>query len=398
MNGVPASPVSAHQDRGPGALSWLFAALVAAVLISMLRTYGNGLGWPWVLALIPPLMVAQHAFFLYSVKSRSVIPQRATDIQGFLNVDFNTLEGSWRRYFGPGQIVLRFGLPAIFLACACFLQAGLFFGGWFPDLPARSETLGQLLVAGRFGLAGAYAYVMVHLGIRNFRADLTGGGAMWCAVTVLLGPGIAIVAALALPLKENEQFARAALFFLAGLSPQKVIGYISDSAKKALGDRTISDSVLNNKSLLSIRGITLDIAERLKEEGIEDAYGLAYAEPYHLLRNTNFAPRQILAWMDESMLYFFLPDTAEWLIRQHGLTGAIDLAYLGHLSEHDPDGIAAKVIPTLCSKAGMPTEEFRLLLQRMAEDQQLIQIWNLYNSMDLWHPNAFMPEPGTDPL
>ena len=213
---------------------------------------------------------------------------------------------------------------------------------------------------------------------------------MWCAVTMILGPGIAIVAALALPLKENEHFARAALFFLAGLSPQKVIGYISDSARKALGDGNIPDSVLNNKSLLSIRGITFEIADRLREEGIEDAYGLAFAEPYHLLRNTNFSPRQILAWMDESLLYYFLPDTAEWLIRQHGLTGAIDLAYLGHLaSKAPPNELAAKVIDTLCAKVGMPKEEFQLLLLRMFEDQQLIQVWNLYNSMDIWQPKAF---------
>ncbi len=392
MDAIPGSPGGEKRDSGPAALSWLFTLAIGASLWFILRSQGNNLGWPWVLATLPPLMVAQHAFFLHSVKSRSVSPQKGAGKSAILTVDFEALEGAWRRYFAPGQILLRFGVPALFLACACVLQAGLFFGGWFPRL-SPSETIGhQLLAAGRFGLAGAYAYVMVHLGIRNFRADLTGGGAMWCAVTVILGPGIAIVAALALPLKENEQFARAALFFLAGLSPQKVIGYISDSARKALGDGALSAAVLNNKSLLCIRGITLDIQDRLREEGIEDAYALAFAEPYHLLRNTNFSPRQILAWMDESLLYFFLPDTAEWLIRQHGLTGAIDLAYLGHLATIAPAGPAAKVLDTLCTKVGMPLEEFHLLLQRMFEDQQLIQVWNLYNSMDVWQPKAFEME------
>ena len=387
------SPSSGGQrDRGPGVLSWLFFLSMALVLIGLLQSCGNSSGWPWVLASIPALLVAQHAFYLYSVKSRSVIPQRATKSYSFLTVDFDSLEGAWRRYFGPGQIVLRFGVPAILLACACLLQAGLFFGGWFPKSLAQSDTAAQLLYAGRFGLAGAYAFVMVHLGIRNFRADLTGGGALWCAVTILLGPGIAIVAALALPMKETETFARAALFFFAGLSPQKVIGYISASAKKALGDGNVSDSVLNNKSLLSIRGITLDIAERLREEGIEDAYGLAFAEPYHLLRNTNFSPRQILSWMDESLLYYFLPDTAEWLIRQHGITGAIDLAYLSHQAADAMNLLAPKVIDALCTKVGMPREEFDMLLQRMAEDQQLIQIWNLYNAMDIYQPTAFSEE------
>lgn len=392
MDAIPAPLKGDKKDRGPGALSWLFWLTIAGFLMILLREYGNGVSWPWVLAALPPLMVAQHAFYLYSVKSRSVSPQKGAENPSFLSVDFEALEGAWRRYFGPGQIVLRFGVPALFLACACVLQAGLFFGGWFPKLATNEATSSQLLAAGRFGLAGAYAYVLVHLGIRNFRADLTGGGALWCAVTVILGPGIAIVAALALPLKENEQFARAALFFLAGLSPQKVIGYISDSARKAVGDGGLSASVLNNKSLLSIRGITLDIQERLREEGIEDAYGLAFAEPYHLLRNTNFSPRQILAWMDESLLYFFLPDTAEWLIRQHGLTGAIDLAYLGHLAATTPTGPAPKVLDALCTKVGMPMEEFQMLLQRMFEDQQLIQIWNLYNSMDVWQPKAFEME------
>jgi len=391
MDAIPGSPNGGRKGRGPGALAWLFSVGVALVLLVLIHHHGNASGWPWILAAIPPLMVAQHAFYLYSVKSHSVSPQKTTRMPTFLPDNFSALEGAWRRYFGPGQIVLRFGVPALFLAAVGMLQAGLFFGGWLPNLARKPEDFPMLLSAGRFGLAGAYAFVMLHLGTRNFRADLTGGGAMWCAVTLLLGPGIAIVAALALPLKENEYFARSALFFLAGLSPQKVIGYISDSAQKALGGGALSPSVLNNKSLLAIRGITLDIDERLREEGIEDAYGLAFAEPYHLLRNTNFSPRQILAWMDESLLYFFLPDTAEWLIRQHGLTGAIDLAYLGQLAADTKDGAAAKAVDALCTKTGMPKEEFQMLLQRMVEDQQLIQIWTLYNSMDIWQPTALEP-------
>ena len=378
-------------DRGPGALSWLFCLSLTIGLYLIIRVHGSPTGWPWVLAAIPPLMVGQHAFYLYSVKGRSVVPQRGAKTVSFLVPNFESLEGAWRRYFGPGQIILRFGVPAVLLACACVLQAGIFFGGWFPRLTQNDAFGQQLLSAGRLGLAGAYAYVMVHLGTRNFRADLTGGGAMWCAITVFIGPGIALVAALVLPLKESETFARTALYFFAGLAPQKVIGVISDSARKALGG-SLSPAVLNNKSLLAIRGITLDIEERLREEGIEDAYGLAFAEPYHLVRNTNFSPRQVLAWMDESLLYFFLPDTAEWLIRQHGLTGAIDLAYLGSQAANDkPDGPAAKSVAGLCQKTGMSADEFAMLLQRMLEDQQLIQIWNLYNSLDIWPSKAFEP-------
>lgn len=350
-----------------------------------------GHSWGWILILLPSFVVLQHAFYLRLVKRRAVPEAPGANSarmpwQGPGN--FGSLISLWELHFRPETLLLRFGLPAILLTFVGLMHFGIFIGGWRADILGWANTGSQPLaqmgaerLSGLLGLAGAYTFVLIYLGTRALRADLTGGGAIWCVVTLVLGPGLALLAGKAIKLENGDGFAQAALCFTAGMAPRRVVGWIVDSTQKFMGNAGISKAMLNNKDLLVIRGVTPGIAARLEEEGIEDAYALAMAEPYRLFRNTAYAPRQVLAWMDEALLHYYLPDTAEELVRKKGITGAIDLAHLGLLAEHQDGSSAMAAIQDLEPLLGGKPQS-AMLVRRLAEDQQVARVWRLYNLLD----------------
>ena len=126
-----------------------------------------------------------------------------------------------------------------------------------------------------------------------------------------------------------------------------------------------------NVPLFTIRGITANIAERLEEESIVDARGLAMADPLRLFRNTNFGKRQILDWIDEALLITALPEGWQGLQRV-GISGAVDLAYLTSGADGKCD------IGKLAEKASVDLVVLECLSLRLAEDAQVALVWYLY--------------------
>lgn len=354
--------------------------------------------WGWVLSLLPTILVAQQGMFVVTSKGKNLRPDpdRAAWTDPGHQLQASLLQREWESSFATGSQVLRFGVPALLLGAVCFLMFELFWSGAqylvLPDKPGAMPT--YLLVGGRAGLAGAYAYVLTHLGVRGFRGDLTGGGAMWCVVTMVLGPGLALFLTWAFGgAVKNETFSNLHLVcFGAGLAPRMITEWLVDGLRGQLFKKS-PVVVPNNRDLVTLRGITPAIAERLGEEGIEDAYGLAFHDPYRLIRNTNFSYRQILAWMDEALLWYYLPDKAEILIKRHGITGVMDLANLydqvsgtaggAPPSPSLPDTDVDKVLTALAKEVdlsddGSEKAAFLLFLRRIHEDEQVARIWVLY--------------------
>jgi hypothetical protein len=185
------------------------------------------------------------------------------------------------------------------------------------------------LTALRLGAAGAFIYVLIYLGRRNFQRDITGGAALWSAVQLVLGPTLAFTIAYFLTPSGNSASGAVgfgALYFLAGLSPRLIADWISETVQRAWISPRAMLAASRLIPLAQIRGITPLIESRLNEEGIEDAADLAMANPVKLLRTTPFDPRQILSWIDEAMLITTLP--LHWdALEKEGVTGAMDLAW-----------------------------------------------------------------------
>jgi hypothetical protein len=225
-------------------------------------------------------------------------------------------------YYGPGAILSSYGLSIALNIVAGFSLAYVL---WDVSLvlPSASSDVREGIL---YGGIGGYVYVIMMLGGRTFKRDVSMGAALWSAVQMVLGPILGgVTGAVASEIGNVPPTARHILFFCAGLSPRSIV-----TAFRAIGERIISGPQVDaNRKVIPlshIRGVTADIEDRLFEEGITDAYVLAMANPMKMSRNTPFDDRQILAWIDEALLISVLPDHAVAL-QKEGITGAIDLAY-----------------------------------------------------------------------
>jgi hypothetical protein len=363
----------------------------------------------WVLALLPAVAILQHAAFLYLYRTRfSRRDFTLTDGMQFLAPALESARVSEEKEFGLPMLTLRYGVPAIVIAVLDLT--------WFFILNNPSEPIARFRTPMVLGATGAYVYVLLNLGQRNFRRDITSAVAVWCAATLALGPILAaVVNHLAVPAPDptqgpSFQFASGAVFFLADLAPRYVASVVEEAARRLLSPNavTATSAAPRTLPLTNIRGITPDIEARLGEEGMVDVYGLAMANPNRLLRNTSFDTRQIVNWMDEALLIFYVKFWEK--LEDDGITGAIDLAwyYIGleqpgpsaELSERPPepgappppDVPAAQPPPpagrppdvppdiaALAARVGVdPPQQLNDIIKRLYTDAQVQQIWVLY--------------------
>jgi len=307
----------------------LFAGGIATIYASLGQS-----GWGFILALLPFILIVQHAIFLRIVR-RPVLgarpgdptrPAAGTHVQP-CSVDQDTVDAAWwrsvlvvatqttERYFGPVSLAIRYGTSAL----AILLVGVVVSLALFADARSALDLAPPLARAAKLGVAGAYVYVLLYLGKRNFHHDVTSGGAMWCGISLAVGPVLASTLSYFFhtgALTSHTGCASPTVtlgsdvtYFVAGLSPRYVTEFVENVVKKAWGPLSMTSAATPRiLPITQIRGITPEIAERLAEEGIYDLHGLAMADPLRLIRNTNFDKRQIIAWIDEALLITVLPE------------------------------------------------------------------------------------------
>src|SRR5262249_18427712 len=142
--------------------------------------------------------------------------------------------------FGLKTLFIRYGFPAALLAIIgivvlnVLLKPGIFFSlvTYLPPV-VRIDTknASRILLGLRLGAVGAYVCVRRALGRRTFRHDVTGGSAMWCLVTLVLGPVLAGAVALLWHMDAPSPdapswWAGGVVLFFAGYAPRRVIAAI----------------------------------------------------------------------------------------------------------------------------------------------------------------------------
>jgi hypothetical protein len=349
--------------------------LVGSICIGMVFTFimlKEAVRWVAVLAVLPPMFIAHHAIFVWLHKPREA---EGSDVDSFkpegVEVRARTTIES---YYNVQTLFIRYGFPAVLL-----LVQGLVLGyllvspdNSFAGLPGK-----ELLVRGaRYGAVGAYTYVLLELGRRSFRHDLTGGVAIWSVATIAIGPLLAGTVALSWQLKltGDSPWQAGVVLFFAGFAPRRIIAAVEQAALQLLRIGPAGSVETRTVPLTKIRGITPAIEERLGEEGIYDVHTLASAEPVRLVRNTSFDLRQILWWMDEALLIANLPRTWQAL-EDAGITGAIDLANYALEGNGPTDAELSK----LAEIAGLTPELMRSTIARLYADAQVRYVWTLYN-------------------
>lgn len=412
--------VEGPEDQRATRVGRSYWCILLGLMILALQVHD--LGWTLALSFIPAAIVIQHALFLSLNKRQSLDPStpgvRMAMVK-WTGADPSTSTPNMERgfayqqYFGPGVLVLRYGVPALLLTVTCLTWTGVFFQHWFgTQIQVLSQHDPDLPLHAAVGLGGAFTYAVLNLGQRAARADLTSWVSYTCLATLVTGPLLAILAGLFLAGNAGQDQASAyfktlALCFIAGYAPQPLTQFLWEKVRRQLTGGEVPARLLNNLELVCIRGITMEVADRLREEGIEDAFALAYAEPYHLFRNTGYAHQRILTWMDEALLYQFLPaQLAEKLIREFGLTGAVDLGwhylhYLGTYPQPGDNPVDEKFKGSWLDKALGWTDKSQVadLLFRIHDDPQVEMVAALYKlgpELKVKPGNVEAPKPKAD--
>lgn len=357
-----------------------------------------------ILATIPSLMVVNHLFYLHTVKRKAIdhgtdsnSQERGSLEEGGDSEDNDGIHNDWaaaraqigrlrkksvatyEEYFEIKTLLKRYGLPTLLL-----------FGTTLSIILAAPIVAGeQLHFQGYcYGAAGAYVYIVMSLGYRNMRSDILPGFVAWCAAQMLLGGILGMVLSETLPQNggpnhADDPSAPAGILFLAGLSPRFVITAVQDTLRRIWFSGVGSAASNRALPLNHLRGINPAIEDRLMEEGVFDTYTMAMSNPLKLFRNTPFDRRQILAWIDESLLIYVLPSSWQ-LFENEGITGAIDLSWLyyqvpdGSDKERHSNLVNNESFQKLAERVKMDADMLADTIERLTEDAQLRQVWALY--------------------
>lgn len=369
-------------------------AMVIISLLLLLMAVSVSHRWQWVIGLLPTMMVGYQLFYLWLYHPRENPDQAApTPIPGQTR---ETAEQSktWAQSaidnnFNLRTLFTRYGLPAVLLGITGIVVTDLmvephnYFSAhlWIDNSNAATMMMRGI----RLGAVGAYVYVLLQLGQRTFRHDVTGTVAMWCWVTLVLGPVLAGAVAFLWRAEAPQGggwWGTGVVLFFTGFAPRRVIAAIEQAAAELL--KIGPKSVVQPRviPLTQIRGIGPQIEERLSEEGIVDVNLLATAEPVRLMRNTPFDMRQILSWIDEAILMVTLPRSWQAL-EEEGITGAIDLAwYYDQVIDMDTNSPRppTPAMEELAGKAKLSYDSLVAAIRRLNQDRQVQTIWALYNN------------------
>ena len=392
-------------------------AMVIIALLLMLMAVANEQRWQLVVGLLPTLMVGYQLFYLW-LYHPTENPASSTAAAIFPGQTRDAAEKSktWAQEaidnnFNLKTLFTRYGLPAVLLGITGIVITNLMIepGKYFSAhvLTDNPDAATMIMRGIRLGTVGAYVYVLLQLGRRTFRHDITGTVAMWCWVTLVLGPVLAGAVALLWRAKDAQDatwWGMGVILFFTGYAPRRVIAAIEHAAGELLkiGPSTVVQSRVI--PLTQIRGIGPDIEERLSEEGITDANLLATAEPVRMMRNTPFDMRQIISWIDEAILIVTLP-RAWQVLEEEGITGAIDLAsYYDQVYDVETRKRLEPPNPEmreLADKAKLTYASLVAAIRRLHEDRQVQTIWSLYNNFTEFggadRKYGISPTPNPDP-
>lgn len=402
-------PVSGRQRRTATVVLLLLAGLALAIGGSPSLAASNR--WGFMLAFLPGVIIARHAVYMRLIRRRAMAAaverppalRRSKDRESLerhepgLPMVFARARQMQELDFAPDTLAIRYGVPAL---VATAIAIGVFATLRDKSADAALGIPSEMMKAARYGATGAMVYVLLYLAQRGFRNDITTGAAIWSAVVLAVGPMFSAV--LAVIWKDSGSggsgggtaWTREALYFAAGMFPRHAASGVEEVVRRLWLARSAAVPVQPRLQPLSqLRGITQSIEDRLTEEGIADVQGMAMADPLKLFRATSFDKRQILSWMDEAILIYWLPEHAA-VLQKIGITGAIDL--MAHVAAHptgsDSDseaGASARTIKTnepsfsqtLKDAAKLEASVVDAVMQTGAmlkEDAQLRLVWALY--------------------
>lgn len=384
-----------NRQQPPLKSIWAVFGMIALALALLLSWQSDPrMRLLWLLSLALPAIVGQRALLIALIRGREVSAFfSAAAEHSALPITDRSFVVPMReradRYFGLLAIVLRFGAPALLLGFVCFCFGNVLF--MRPEsivstskapLPTYVLNLdANSLVHARLGLLGAYTYAVLLIGKRAVRNDITTGSVLWAAVALMVGPiAGALMPTLADAVGTPAGTKYHALAFLAGFSPQAATQFLDWATSRLFSNPAHVGTDSSALALTRLPGINKDLEQRLDEEGIYNAFQLAYHDPVVLMRNTPFSAREILAWVDAALLLVNAQDRYDVLQR----VGIVSATALIHSQGNQ------KLLAKVAESTQMDIEFLTALVDRLASDPQAraIAVLNQSTAMVMQSPNA----------
>lgn len=299
--------------------------------------------------------------------------------------------------YGPSAYYLPICLNVLVIAIGLtigFLRAGISMG-----LPSTLESLAQRAPITMFlGFAGAYTLSLYNICQLYRTEDLAPPNFHYTWLHMILASLLAPLLSQAfVPAAAN------AVAFGIGIFPLKdSFDFAKNFAKKRLEVVSIPFA-FERPTLDKLQGLTEDVIERLREEGITSSVCLAYTDPIRLFLKTNFEWPFLIDIIDQALLFNYVTDIKDdglAHIRPLGIRGSIEMSVLGEpLSDgsanpqprpkkqaekpFDPTRVT-QAIADVARKLGQGTTptEVRNLAINLWEDGQVDLIWKLFRAFE----------------
>ena len=284
---------------------------------------------------------------------------------------------------------------------------GLSLFDWFPRMMSSKPEIFNFtpitLEAMQFGFLGAYIFSIQLVYRRYTTFDLQPIVYMNCTLTMIAGIVFNFVGFQAINALTGDQITQdetgltggvlAIVAFSLGYFPFLAIRWFNRVGYKALGEK---ERRANDLPLGLIDGIGQFHETRLRDEGIDNLQNLASTEIDELLINTRFSAPEVIAWVDQAILYLYLESNEIENFRRGGIRCFTDFRdYWGpYFKAYHTVGTATrKLIETFRhsdesekSFSGFTDDEFQKLSTKLIKqwetDHQQMQASNRKNVTD----------------
>jgi hypothetical protein len=314
--------------------------------------------------------------------------------------DFKTWTGFTRYYnsrFGRRLFVLPVLVHFTTVIFLSYLSVSWVFShDWF-NSPSNTATIAIS------ALAGAYVWITYDLILRARQNDVVTSDVNRATLRLLISLpfGFAISAFAGDLTGTTVKINAAALAFFVGAFPtDSLLKFMRRTAGGLLKLDTSADAN-NVPQLLKINGISVPIAERFVDEGINTILQLAYADPITLTIRSGMDFSFILDCSGQALVAVYFDDDQMKIVRKYGLRSSIEVDDLSsQLAESEKaaaDATAAgKTLPetpaqaqlrALATALNMEVPSIRFIIDQIAGDPYT------EFALKVWEPADKAPEP-----
>lgn len=233
-----------------------------------------------------------------------------------------------------------------------------------------------------FAAMGAYVSVMWRMINRIHANALTYRFVFTATLRSALAMAIGYVAARVQLFGETGP--AVALFFMVGLFTDWALSELRNRARAMFKQ---NNAACDRLPLCLIDGLDDGMIDILDELGIWDVEHLATSEPAELTIRTLYPFNRVIDWIDQAILVMYLRRNIG-AAREHGITGAIDLAVLyGYIL--DPERTASfdranKILDEMSKRMALSREVIDSIAQALYFDytvEQLYRFWQRHREV-----------------